>query len=168
MAGMIRIKAVHMTDALASLIAGMVNHAFAVEVSFVEGDRITPDGVRRLADAEGATFFVAYDDAGSAVGTIYAEERAGGSGYFGLLAVAGDRQQLGIGQRLVAHVEEHFRARGCTTVEITVVDRRTELFPYYEKRGYRPDGRTLPFPRSAKVPCRLIYLSKPLGGGAGG
>ncbi len=159
---MMRIEAVQVDAAMAATIAGMVNRAFAVEEWFVEGDRIAPGAVVGLATNGVGQFSMAYDEANTPVGCIYTEIREDGRGYFGLLAVEAGLQGAGIGGQLVRHAEDALRARGCQTVEITVVDLRHELFPYYRKRGYREDGRTLPFPRSAKRPCHLIYLSRPL------
>lgn len=157
---MIRIEKVRVDAAMAGTIAGLVNQAFKVE-TFVDGDRIAPEAVGRLAESTAAAFFVAFDDE-TPIGTVYTEVRAQGRGYFGLLAVDGVRQGAGLGHRLVSHAEDYLRDRGCDTIEITVVDRRTDLFPYYEKRGYRVDGRTLPFPREAKEPCVLVYMSRTL------
>src|SRR5262249_19669453 len=96
------------------------------------------------------------------VGTVYAEVRGSGVGYLGLLAVDPDRQGARIGHELIVRVEAVLRARGCRVIEITVVDLREELFPYYARRGFMRDGRTAAFPREAKYPCRLIYMSKTL------
>jgi hypothetical protein len=43
-----------------------------------------------------------------------------------------------------------------------VLDQRTDLFPIYERRGYRRDGTTLPFRRQTKVPCVLVVFEKDL------
>jgi GNAT superfamily N-acetyltransferase len=72
------------------------------------------------------------------------------------------RAGQGLGGELMTHAEAHLQGRGCRTVFITVVDQRTELFPIYERRGYRRDGTTLPFRRQTKVPCVLVVLSKSL------
>jgi GNAT superfamily N-acetyltransferase len=158
----VRIEPVLVDDAMAGTIADLVNRSFLVEAWFVDGDRISPEGVSRLAADPRAQFFVAFAADGAPIGSIYREVREGGRGYFGLLAVDESRQGAGIGAALVDRVEDDLRRRGCDSVEITVVDLRRELFPYYEKRGYRVDGRTAAFPRVAKRDCILIYMSKPL------
>lgn len=159
---MMRVEPVAVDAAIAATITGLVNRAFSVEEWFVEGDRITPGAVMGLATNGVGQFSMAFADDDTPVGCIYTEIREDRRGYFGLLAVEAAQQGAGIGGQLVRHAEESLRARGCDTVEITVVDLRTELFPYYRKRGYREDGRTLPFPRRAKRPCHLVYLSRPL------
>ena len=159
---MVRIESVPVDQAMAGHIAGIVNRAFSVEAWFVDGDRITPDGTRRLAADEAGQFFVAYADDGSPIGCVYTEIRDAGVGYFGLLSVAAEHRGAGVGDQLVQRAEAYLKSRGRHTIEITVVDLRTELFPYYERRGYHVDGRTLPFPRVAKLPCTLIYMSKAL------
>ena len=146
---------------MAKTIADLVNRSFLVESWFVDGDRISPDAVSRLAADPRGRFFVAYH-AGEPVGSVYAEVREDGRGYFGLLSVDESRQGAGVGGALVDYAEGDLRRRGCTSVEITVVDLRTDLIPYYERRGYHADGRTAPFPRVAKHECVLLYMSKRL------
>jgi hypothetical protein len=48
-------------------------------------------------------------------------------------------------------------------VDISVVDLRTELPPFYRRLGYVETG-TAPFPDPAKAkrPCHFILMSKPL------
>ncbi len=157
-----RVEEVHVDRAIAATIATLVNHAFLVEAWFVDGDRISPEAILRLAANPAGRFHVAYDEAGQIVGSVYAEVRSAGVGYFGLLAVDLGHRGEGIGHQLMTGVDHFLRSRGCHSVEITVVDLRAELFPYYEQRGYRRDGRTEAFPRDAKQPCRLIYMSKAL------
>lgn len=78
-------------------------------------------------------------------------------GYFGLLAVDPARQRSGAGARLIAAAEEYCRSAGRHFMDLTLVNLRTELPPYYRRFGYVENG-TLPFPpdqsekKSASVP----------------
>ena len=56
------------------------------------------------------------------------------------------------------------RALGCAGVDISVVDLRTELPPFYRRLGYVETG-TAPFPdpERATRACHLIVMSKELG-----
>ena len=146
-------------DADVETMTVLINAAFDLEKFFVVGDRISPDGIRRLM-ASGGTFFVMKD--GTDIhAVVYTEPRPPDQGYVGLLAVNPGVQGRSAGSRLMQHAEEHLRANGATAIVITVVDLRTELFPFYEKRGYRRVG-TEPFPRPTHKPCQLIVMVKQL------
>lgn len=146
----------------AQAIADLINTAFRVEAWFVDGDRTSPAQVLSLLDASADNaFFVVWDGA-ALVGCVLAERVDASRGYIGLLAVSPAKQGVGIGNRLLSRAEDHLRELGCRTVEITVVDLRTDLFPYYEARGYRRTGVVVPFPREPKTPCELVGMAKPL------
>jgi GNAT superfamily N-acetyltransferase len=143
----------------ADAIARLVNLAFLVERPFIKGDRITAAHVRQLL-AKGA--FLLAEDNGGAVGCVYVEwqdER----GYLGLLAVDPTRQKTGLGSSLVTAAEKHCQAAGCSTMYLTVVNRRAELLVFYRRLGYA-EGGTAPFPEPARMllPLHLIEMSKPL------
>lgn len=143
----------------AGAIADLINHAFAVEAFFVDGDRTTETQILSLLGGPDKAFFLVRD-AGRVVGCVLAERIDEMRGYIGLLAVAADKQGTGIGHRLLTSAEAHLRALGCQSAEITVVDLMTDLFPYYEARHYRRTGAIVPFPRRAKQPCELVVMAK--------
>ena len=138
-------------------IARVINAAFGpAEAFFVDGDRISVDGVRE-SFARGV-FLVAGDFAG----VIYVELR-GERAYFGLLSVDPAKQGAGIGRLLVAAAEDFARESGCRYMDIKVVNLRTELPPRYEKLGYAHAG-TAPWPREepSKLPCHFLLMEKAL------
>ena len=59
--------------------------------------------------------------------------------------------------------EAHCRDAGSSAMDILIVNLRTELTPFYQRRGYVETG-TLPFPPEieTKVPIHFITMSKPL------
>jgi predicted N-acetyltransferase YhbS len=149
------------TPADAGTITALINAAFQVERFFIDGDRTNTDQVRAYM-AKG-TFLVAEED-GVPVGCVYAEER-GDRGYFGLLAVDPAQHGQGLGRTLVEAAEARLRSAGCRAVDISVVDLRTELPPFYRRLGYVETG-TAPFPDPEKAtrPCHFILMSKSLPG----
>lgn len=147
-------------DRDAHTIAQLINRAFSVEAWFVDGDRTTSVDIRRLIAGPQGRFLLA-DDGERVIGCVYAEVRPDATGYIGLLAVDESSQGRGLGPWLMRCAEEALAAEGCTIVDITVVDLRAELFPLYERLGYRA-GDSLPFPRVPKQPCRLIRMTKVL------
>lgn len=141
-------------------IAHLVNLAFRPERFFVDADRTDPNQVR--AFLRKGKFLLAEDSQGLA-GCVYVEVQAE-RGYFGLLAVDPSRQRAGFGSRLIAAAEHHCRDAGCRFMDLTIVNLRTELLPYYRRFGYVEDG-TLPFPADQhppNQPCHLIRMTKPL------
>lgn len=148
-------------DALMSLI----NRAFAVESFFIRGDRVTPQRLREYMQS--GRFLLAEDD-GAMPGCVYVELH-GEHAYLGLLSIDPARQKTGLGRRLVAAAEEFAREMGARRMDLTVVNLRTELPPFYQKLGYELAG-TEPI-REEMVPrvtqsCHFIRMSKPLGGAA--
>jgi GNAT superfamily N-acetyltransferase len=140
-------------------IARLVNAAFRPERFFIEADRTNPDKVRELLQK--GKFLLA-EKAGVLVGCVYVELR-GERGYFGLLAVDPALQRSGLGSRLVAAAEEYCRAADCHFMDLTIVNLRAELPPFYNRLGYVESG-TLPFPsdQQPNQPCHLVKMSKPL------
>jgi N-acetylglutamate synthase-like GNAT family acetyltransferase len=141
-------------------IADLVNRAFKPERFFADGDRTNPEKIRTLID-QGK--FLLVEESGKLIGCVYIEI-SGERGYFGLLAVDPDSQGAGLGSRLIDIAENHCRAAGCGFMDLTVVNLRKKLTPFYARRGYVEIG-TLPFPADQhppKVPCHLVKMSKPL------
>lgn len=137
----------------------LINAAFVVEQPFIEGERIDPAGVRGCM--ERGKFLVA-EDAVGLVGCVYVELR-GERGYLGLLAVAPERQGAGLGRKLMAAAENHFRAAGCQAIDLRIISPRTPLPTFYEHMGYMLTG-TAPFAPDVqvRVPCNYILMSKHL------
>src|SRR5580704_5730527 len=140
-------------------IAQLVNVAFRPERFFIDADRTNPEKVRALMQK--GKFLLA-EDAGALAGCVYVELRDE-RGYFGLLAIDPALQRSGLGSRLVAAAEEYCRAAGCHFMDLTIVNLRTELPPFYQRLGYVESG-TLPFPpdQHPNQPCHLVKMSKPL------
>ena len=142
------------TDTLVTLI----NRAYEVEKFFVDGDRISPTQVTDLLSR--GIFLMAEDD-GAPAACVYVEIQ-GERGYFGLLAVDPGRQGHGWGRTMVDAAEQHARAAGCTVMDISVVNLRTELPPFYHRLGYAQTG-TAPFTdQRATQPCHFVLMSKPI------
>ena len=142
----------------------LINDAFAVEVFFHIGTRLDPGRIQ--SHFQKGRFLVAESD-GSLVGCVYVELH-GDEGYLGLLSVDPQLQKSGLGRRLVAAAEEFAREMGARRMDLTVVNLRTELPPYYAKLGYVVVGEEpIPEQMQARVnqPCHFVRMSKPLGDG---
>ena len=153
----LQMRTAHAADA--EDIARVVNDAFRPERFFIDHDRTNPEKVRALLPK--GKFLLLLED-NELAGCVYTE-RHGERGYFGLLAVDPRRQKSGLGARLIAAAEQDCRDAGCRFMDLTIVNLRTELPPYYRRFGYVENG-TLPFPpdQHPKMPLHLIQMSKPL------
>ena len=77
-----------------------------------------------------------------------------------LLCVEPGRQAEGLGKRLFAAAEREAAVRfGATRMEMTVIERTTDLVAYHGRRGYAPTGERRPFPlEDIRLP--LVVLAK--------
>jgi GNAT superfamily N-acetyltransferase len=143
----------------AEALTRLINLAFVVERFFIDGDRIT------IADVEERFrkgSFLAADEDGALAGCVYVEPR-GDRAYLGLLSVDPSQQGGGVGRKLMTAAEDHARAQGCGAMDLTIVNLREELPPFYRKCGYAENG-TAPFTQgvATKLPCHFIRMTKQL------
>ena len=64
----------------------------------------------------------------------------------GLLTVRPDLQDRHLGRSLLAEAETFARGRGASRICMTVVNVRSALIAWYERRGYTLTGEIKPFP----------------------
>jgi len=144
----------------AEKITNIINAAFhIVEGFFIDGPRIDQAEVEQLLD-KGA-FLLA--EAGDKLnGCVYVELR-GERSYLGLLSVDPTCQRGGLGSLLMSEAEKYCRERGSRFMDILIVNLRTDLPAFYQRRGYFENG-TAPFPADVvtKIPCHFINMSKAL------
>jgi GNAT superfamily N-acetyltransferase len=135
----------------------IINPAFEIEMEFIAGDRTNAEEL--LVLLEKGQLILA-ELGGRAAGSIYVEFR-GVECYFGMLAVAPEMQGKGLGQLLVTKAEDMALENGCSKMVIRVIDRRTELPPFYEKLGYKITS-VEPFPADWEtlLPCRMVNMEK--------
>jgi predicted N-acetyltransferase YhbS len=142
----------------------LVNHAFKVEAFFITGERL--DAARTRECFERGRFLIAEEN-GVLAGCVYVELH-GDRSYLGLLSVNPHAQKAGLGRKLTAAAEEFAREMGSHHMDLTVVNLRTELPPFYRKLGYVENGtepiREHMVPRVTQ-PCHFIKMTKPLGNG---
>jgi len=140
-------------------LAQLINRAYQIEASFLDGERTNPDEVARLADAG---HFVVLERGDGSLGAAVYVRAEGRRGFFGMLSVAPDLQNLGLGRRLVAVAEALCAAMGCTEMALEVINLREELPPWYRRLGYREVGIAPYVHRPPKKPCHFILMEKQL------
>jgi ribosomal protein S18 acetylase RimI-like enzyme len=144
----------------------LVNQCYRVEEFFVDGDRTDE---REIAELLEAGHFLVLDRAGGEgglAGAVFVRvDGAHERGYFGMLSVASDVRNLGIGRRLVAVAEALCAAQGCHDMDLQIVNVREELGPWYRSQGYQEIGTAPYVARTVKRPCHFINMSKALSSG---
>lgn len=154
----VRVRPAEPSDA--KQIMALINSAFRIaEDFFYNEDRITFEEVERLFTT--GTFLIAEADR-VLRGCVYVELR-GERSYLGLLSVDPSQQQTGLGSLLLTAGENHCRELGSRAMDIYIINLRTELPPYYRRRGYVETG-TLPLPPDIETtqPCHFITMAKDL------
>lgn len=143
-------------------IMDLVNRAFRPETFFIRGDRLNHE---RLHEYYEKGRFLVAEENGTLAACVYVELHHDHS-YLGLLSVEPSLQKSGLGRRLNAAAEEFAREMGSHRMELTVVNLRTELPPFYEKLGYTIVG-TEPIRKEMEAritrPCHFIRMAKALG-----
>jgi len=130
------------------------------EADLLEGDRTTPAEVAAMIAAPEKRVLLAEQD-GVLVGTVTVTDLCGARAYMGLLCIDPERQAGGLGRALVREVEQlAVRTFGSKVMELIVVDVRTELIAWYERRGYVRTGTLRPFPLPMDVPYRMVELER--------
>lgn len=143
-------------------IVSVTNRAYAVERFCIQGLRTHPDDIQ--AHLQTGHFLILEETTRPPrlQGSVFVSTTEG-RGYLGLLAVAPEAQGKGFAKALVSAVEARCRRAGCHSLELSVVNLRTELFPFYSGLGFTPTG-ILPFPAPEKVilPLHLVAMTKSL------
>ena len=79
------------------------------------------------------------------IGCVYLEQKQEEL-YLGMLAVNPEFQDGGIGRMLLQGAEEYAEKQNINKINITVIEDRTELIAWYQRRGYVITGKKSPFP----------------------
>lgn len=136
--------------------------------TLIDGTRIDESLLRDDLAEPGTRLLIWRDAAGAHIGHVRLNS-GDRSWYLAMLTVRPDRQDEGLGKRLLAAAEDFAYAYGARRMRITVLHQRGELIAWYERRGYELTGETEPFPygddRFGKPTQEGLYfdvLEKPL------
>ncbi|GAB3638169.1 GNAT family N-acetyltransferase [Hymenobacter arcticus] len=161
------------TPADVPALADVINRAYRSEAAsagwtaeghLLEGPRIDEATLQEMLAAPRTTLLKAETAAGSLVGCIYLEQQSKVL-YFSMLAVVPEAQAHGLGRLLLEAIEMHARQAHCNLLKMSVLELRTELLAWYERRGYRRTGASEPFPATTRFgrprqPLILLTLEK--------
>jgi GNAT superfamily N-acetyltransferase len=138
-------------------VVALLNAAFAMERDFIDKDRTSAPEIERYMTT--GTFFLVDGDAAGLAACMYLEQR-GDHVYLGMLAVNPAQQGRGLGRRMMAAAERHAASLGCRAIDIRIVNRRTELPPFYRALGFVDHGtEPLEDPKLTK-PAHFLRMTK--------
>ena len=121
---------------------------WTTEADLLDGQRTDADEISALIARPGSRIVLA--EAGDGEAALLAcchIERHDDVCHFGMFSVLAPYQRSGLGRRMLAHAESIARDEWrCHEMRMHVIDVRTELMAWYERRGYRRTGVHAPFP----------------------
>ncbi|HJV88854.1 MAG TPA: GNAT family N-acetyltransferase [Holophagaceae bacterium] len=143
-------------------IVRVTNLAYAVEAFCIQGSR-TDEGDVSDRMTHGTFLVVEDPEAPGRLVALVHVDPGPDRGYLGTLSVDPGHEGTGLARALVREAEARCRAVGSRFLDLSVVNLRKELFPFYRKLGFAPMG-VIPFPMPSKLilPCHLVQMTKAL------
>jgi GNAT superfamily N-acetyltransferase len=130
------------------------------EADLIQGQR-TDQATLAAILADPRQRLLLMEDEGVLVGCVNLADLGGGLAYLGLLCIDPNQQAGGFGKMLISEAEDMASSSFCASrIEMTVIERRSELIAYYQRRGYRLTGEKRPFPLPADF--EMVVLEKPI------
>jgi len=118
---------------------------WTTEADILDGQRIDEQGIREELDRPRSVIIMANADHQLLACCHIADEN--GKGYFGMFAVRPKQQGKGIGKQVMRYAEDYvLKQWKLPALQMSVIDCRSELIAFYERRGYMRTGIKKPFP----------------------
>lgn len=141
---------------------------WTTEADMLDGQRIDREGLVTLVSNPDARLVIVERDA--VLVACCELQRKGDHAYFGMFSVSPTEQGSGVGKQVLAEAERMARDEWSSReMQMTVIDIRSELIAWYERRGYVRTGIHRPFPYGdaryglpKRADLRFEILSKPL------
>ncbi|RDZ29347.1 GNAT family N-acetyltransferase [Lysobacter silvisoli] len=143
------------TDALVALVESAYRGdssraGWTTEADYLDGRRTGADDIGECIDSADSVLLIAERAGADGAPELLACAHVAiedGAGYFGMFSVRPDLQGAGIGKHVIAEAERIAREDWkLPAMRMTVIDIRSELIAFYERRGYRRTGTIKPFP----------------------
>lgn len=132
------------------------------EADLLDGERTDLAALQAILGDDATRLLVAHDGV-TPIGCVQVSDHGGGTAYLGLLCIEPRLQAAGLGRQLIAAAEAYARAVfDAVRIEMTVIENRTELIAYYERRDYVRTGERRTFPIAVEPPLFMTVLAKPL------
>jgi GNAT superfamily N-acetyltransferase len=120
---------------------------WTTEADLLDGQRTSKADLAPILIDPNSTILIAQDNVTNTLIACCHLEKLGTSSYFGMFAVAPKLQGSGLGKKMMLEAERIARdAFKAERIEMTVIDIRSELIEFYERRGYQRTGIYKAFP----------------------
>ncbi|MCQ9367520.1 GNAT family N-acetyltransferase [Brevibacterium sp. 91QC2O2] len=121
---------------------------WTTEADLLGGQRLDAEmAAAALADPDSVTLVVRDGDSGALAGTVLLKREDARTAYYGTFAVAPTRQGSGLGSALMAVAQDWAREHwAASRMRMTVINKRSDLIAYYERKRWARTGATEPFP----------------------
>jgi N-acetylglutamate synthase-like GNAT family acetyltransferase len=140
-------------------LVSLINRAFAVTRAFRRGNRSDPEQIQHMM-SEGQFLLLGSQE--EPVACVYLR-LTGERAYLGTLSVDPAKQKQGIGTRMMRYAENYCRSAGCKTIDIRIVNVRSELPGIYHKFGFVETGtQSAEVIKDATQPIHFITMMKSL------
>ena len=140
-------------------LVSLINRAFAVTRAFRRGNRSDPEQIQHMM-SEGQFLLLGSQE--EPVACVYLR-LTGEHAYLGTLSVDPAKQKQGIGTRMMRYAENYCRSAGCKTIDIRIVNVRSELPGIYHKFGFVETGtQSAEVIKDATQPIHFITMTKSL------
>jgi ribosomal protein S18 acetylase RimI-like enzyme len=137
-------------------LASLVNSAYrgeyseqgwTTEASILGGQRTDSEKLAAMIAAPLNQIEIAFnDESQKIIGSVHLIQELPDTLYFGMLTVEPTLQTLGLGKKMLEHLENIARGYKFKRIRFTVIPTRSELIAFYERRGYKATGKFEPFP----------------------
>ena len=118
---------------------------WTTEADLLDGIRTNKDVLAGMINRADSIVLKCMNATNELVGCVYLQNKEEKL-YLGMLTVAPDLQDQGIGKKLLQAAEEYAQTQQYSAITITVISLRQELIQWYERRGYKATGEKKPFP----------------------
>lgn len=119
---------------------------WTTEADLLGGQRTDARELRSLLTAPDSVILLAFAD-DALTGCVHLQRIDAETAGLGMFAIRPDAQGKGLGKQFLEEAEARCRQRfGARRLQMSVIDLRSELIAFYQRRGFRDTGRREPFP----------------------
>jgi ribosomal protein S18 acetylase RimI-like enzyme len=117
---------------------------WTTEADLIAGEvRISESALKEVLELKGSVVLV-YREAETLVGCVNLQHK-GDYLYLGMFSVTPEKQNAGIGRKLLQAAEELARQWHLDAIRMSVISVRSELIAWYKRNGYADTGERIPF-----------------------
>lgn len=105
-----------------------------------DGDRATPDLLNQELSKDGVVMLKCVDQKTNRIIGCAHTHAKHDTVHVKMLCVQPNLQGGGIGRKILNHIDELAKTKGCKWTRVAVISQRTELVEFYQRRGYTLTG----------------------------